>query len=80
MRRCKREWKNGKIEEIEKKRATQRNMNTYYRKVSEQNRTYKGKTNMRNKQERMVEDTEQLKQVWTEYFEELLYGPEEKKM
>ena len=77
IRRCKREWMDGKIEEIEKDN-NRGNTKAFYRRVNEQKRTYKGKiSGMRNRQGRVVEDTDQLKQIWVEYFEELLYDPEE---
>src|SRR3978361_934976 len=74
VRKKKRNWVEDEIKEIEKEN---RNKNTklFYKKINEQNKTYRGRiSGVLNKDEKVTEDAEEYKKVWTEYFKELLNG------
>ena len=72
LKNSKRNWVEDEIKEIEKEN---RNKNTklFYKKINEQNKTYRGRiSGMLNKDGMVTEDAEEYKKVWTEYFKELL--------
>lgn len=75
MRKTKRKWIDSKMDELERE---YRNTNTrsYYRKISEQNRVYKGRpSGIKNSDGKVIEETEEYKRVWMEYFKQLLNDP-----
>ena len=75
MLRIKRSWIIDKIAEIEK---DYRNTNTksFYKRISEQNRTYKGKlSGIKDREGKMIEEAEEYKKVWMDYFGQLLNDP-----
>lgn len=73
--RKKREWMDNKIREIEREKS-RGNTKSFYKKINENNKTYKGKTKgIKNKEGRMTEEEHQYKQTWVDHFRELLIEP-----
>lgn len=72
IRECKRKWVNNNIEEIERERIS-RNTKSFFKKVNEQNKKYKGKsTGIKNKDGRVIEEEKEYKRIWVDHFKELL--------
>lgn len=75
-RATQRAWIEREIEEIEREYYN-RNTKQFYKKISEQNKSYKGKTTgLKNKQGKIAESEEEYKEIWKQYFKELLYEEE----
>lgn len=72
IRRIKRNWLDEKIKDIEKE-SKNRNTKIFYKKISEHNKTFKGKINgVKDRQGKVSENDEEFKKIWAEYFKELL--------
>ncbi|KAK9712762.1 hypothetical protein QE152_g24756 [Popillia japonica] len=74
LRACKRKWINDNINEIEKERAN-KNSKSFFKKIKEQKKQYKGVvTSINEKNGRVVEEESQYKNVWIEHFKGLLFN------
>ena len=72
VRKTKRTWMEGKIKEI-KAENRKNNMKLFYKKVGENNKAYNGKVKgIKNKEGRITKLEQEYKQIWKEYFENLL--------
>ncbi|CAG9829791.1 unnamed protein product [Diabrotica balteata] len=72
IRQNKRRWVDKKMQEIEQER-TNRNTKSFYKKIKEQNKKYKGKTNgIKNREGIVIIEDQEYKQVWRDYYRELL--------
>uniref|UniRef100_A0A6P7H8C1 Uncharacterized protein LOC114347444 n=1 Tax=Diabrotica virgifera virgifera TaxID=50390 RepID=A0A6P7H8C1_DIAVI len=67
IRKIRREWLDDKIKEIEKE-SKNRNTKEFYKKISEQNKTFKGKIkSIKDKNGKVSENDEEYKEIWTKF-------------
>lgn len=72
LRKSKRAWLENELKQLEDSNK-KKNTKKFYKKINEQNRTYKPKTKgIKNKEGKVVIQEDQFKQVWVEHFKELL--------
>lgn len=72
IRDSKRKWIEEGLQEIEKE-SKKSNTRKFYQKINKQNKVYKPRmAGIKNKQDKVIEQEDEYKEVWVEYFKELL--------